>query len=148
MADRLTTEDGCCGGGVGPVPYPGCADCPRAPQTTDVDVLAQMAAAIAAVRRADDLRVMGRTAPGDSGPYLPMDMRAAKAALTAYRGIGSATDHTVVALRDLLALAERQALQIECEWGEARATLESMEAAGDMPDEILNARKVLGGENV
>lgn len=29
-----TTDDGCCGGGVGPVPYPGCTDCPRRPQTT------------------------------------------------------------------------------------------------------------------
>jgi hypothetical protein len=25
-----TAPDGCCGGGVGPVPYPGCVDCPRA----------------------------------------------------------------------------------------------------------------------
>ena len=25
-----TTDDGCCGGGIGPIPYPGC-DCPRAP---------------------------------------------------------------------------------------------------------------------
>lgn len=54
-------------------------------ETTDRRALADMAAAIAAVRRADDLRVMGRTAPGDVGPYLPMDMRAATAALAAYR---------------------------------------------------------------
>lgn len=29
-----TTDDGCCGGGVGPIPYPGCTDCPRRSQTT------------------------------------------------------------------------------------------------------------------
>lgn len=54
-------------------------------------VLRHMAAAIAGVRRADDLRVMGRPAPGDTGPYLPMDMRAARAALAAYRAHASAS---------------------------------------------------------
>jgi hypothetical protein len=29
-----TTDDGCCGGGVGPVPYALCKDCPRRSQTT------------------------------------------------------------------------------------------------------------------
>ena len=33
MSTKETT-DGCCGGGIGPVPYLGCVDCPRRPETT------------------------------------------------------------------------------------------------------------------
>jgi len=31
-----TADDGCCGGGVGPIPCPGCVDCPRNPLVADL----------------------------------------------------------------------------------------------------------------
>ncbi|MBU8540790.1 hypothetical protein [Falsiroseomonas tokyonensis] len=52
--------------------------------------LKHMATAIAAQRRADDLAVMGRNAPGDTGAFLAMDLRAAKAALEGLRKGGFA----------------------------------------------------------
>lgn len=45
-------------------------------------------------------------------------------------------------LRDLLVLAERDEVQIDGEWGRCRS-IEQIEADGDLPEAIIQARNAL-----